>query len=268
LRTDRVEISRDRPGLLVFLLDQSNSMGQAFGDTGFSKAEAVALTVNLALDNLVMNCQPEGEPEDYYHVIALGYGGEEVRLVFGGELEGRLPVTVTQLADNPIRFDTVTDDDIERTMPVWINPTNGGKTPMVAALSRAADLVAEWLQDFPDSVSPIVLNITDGAPSDGDPTDAARRLSKLKSKQGPALLFNLRLTRDASEAVEFPDSDARLESANGRRLYAMSSVLPTFMRAKARELGVAVTDRSRGFVHNGNMVNLVHFLTIGTTPAA
>jgi hypothetical protein len=73
----RPEISRERPGLFVFLIDQSLSMGSQFLDTPYSKAQAVAYTVNQTIHNLILSCMPYGEVEDYYHFAAVGYGGAE-----------------------------------------------------------------------------------------------------------------------------------------------------------------------------------------------
>ena len=44
----------------------------------------------------------------------------------------------------------------------------------------------------------------------------------------------------------------------------MSSLLPVKILSAARNEGVRVTDTSRGFVFNANLVSVIRFMDIGT----
>jgi hypothetical protein len=47
----------------------------------------------------------------------------------------------------------------------------------------------------------------------------------------------------------------------------MSSVLPMHIRDQARNEGSRVTEHSRGFVFNADLVSVIKFLDIGTRPS-
>lgn len=265
----RPEISRERPGLFVFLIDQSLSMGSRFLDTEFSKAQAVAYTVNQTIYNLILNCMPYGEVEDYYHFAAIGYGGTEPRLAFGGKLEGLQTVPAKVLAANPLRIERAPDGGGETgdTYPVWIAPRNQGMTPMCQALTRAHEVIDDWTVDFRKSMPPIVMNISDGEANDGETGPIAAALKQTGTDAGNTLLFNLCLTGRAEKPRAYPATPNELPDDHGRSMFADSSELPFYMARTANDLGIETEPGSKGFVYNGDMVSLVHFLTIGTMTA-
>ena len=89
------EISRDRPGCILFLLDQSQSMGEPFaGDIKKSKAVALADAINKLLMSLVLRCTQNANegPRNYFDIGAMGYGDSWERgpgPCLGGALAGR-----------------------------------------------------------------------------------------------------------------------------------------------------------------------------------
>jgi len=263
----RPEISRERPGLFVFLIDQSQSMGGRFLDTGYSKAQAVAYTVNQTIYNLILNCMPYGEVEDYYHFAAVGYGGSEARLAWGGKLEGLQTIPAKKIAANPLRGEAAPDAADGDTYPVWIAPRNQGMTPMCQALSCARELIDDWTVDFRQSPPPIVMNITDGEANDGDIEPVASALKQTGTDSGQTLLFNLCLTGRRETTKTYPASSEDLPGEYHRKLFDITSELPFYMAKVANDLGVETVPGSRGFVYNGDMISLVHFLTIGTMTA-
>ncbi|MBI2809036.1 MAG: hypothetical protein HYX68_28970 [Planctomycetes bacterium] len=69
------EISRTNPTCFVFLVDQSSSMGEAFGGgSGKSKAEGVADAINRLLQTLVLRCAKAEGIRDYFQPPALLMG--------------------------------------------------------------------------------------------------------------------------------------------------------------------------------------------------
>ena len=89
------EISRDRPGCILFLLDQSQSMSGPFaGETKTSKAVTLADAINKLLMSLVLRCTQnvnEG-PRNYFDIGVMGYGDSWERdpgPCLGGALKGR-----------------------------------------------------------------------------------------------------------------------------------------------------------------------------------
>ena len=148
----------------------------------------------------------------------------------------------------------------------WIelNVSAGGKTPMCGALTLARQVVAEFVERHPDCYPPMVVNITDGAATDGNPETAADEVRKVASTDGNTLLFNVHLSSKALKPIEYPDTKAFLPDDYARMLYRMSSVLPPKVQASARSEGFLIGDASRGFVFNADLVAVIHFMDIGT----
>jgi hypothetical protein len=130
-----------------------------------------------------------------------------------------------------------------------------------AVLSRG---VTEQRTSFP----PIVINITDGQATDGDPGAAANGLKDLKTEDGQVLLFNIHVSSTSALPIEFPSDESRLPDDYAKHLFRMSSPLPGYMKTIAREEGIPVGDSPRGFVFIGDMVSVIRFLDIGTRPTS
>lgn len=267
------EISRANPTCFVFLLDQSGSMQDQIGSgEGQRKCDVVADTLNRLLFELGIKCAKEEGVRDYFHVAVIGYGAG-VAPALASPLAGRELVPLSEIAASPARLETrskkVPDGagglvDQEVRFPVWVDPVANGGTPMSSALSRAQSIVSTWLIDHPGCFPPVVLNLTDGESTDGDPSFAADGVRQLASTDGATLLFNLHVSSDSSAAISFPDSEAALVNQYAKALFNMSSPLPDGMRTYAQQQGIPVSEGTRGFVFNADVTSIVQFLDIGT----
>jgi hypothetical protein len=148
--------------------------------------------------------------------------------------------------------------------PVWFEPTAGGKTPMNAAVELAQAIVSDFIATYPDCFPPLVLNLTDGKPTDANPLDAAVALKGTKSTDGNVLMFNAHLSGSPVPPVCFPDVEAAVPEKYGKLLFRMSSILPPKLMAAARDEGFAIAGPARGFVFNADLVAVIRFLDIGT----
>jgi hypothetical protein len=271
------EISRTNPTCLLFLVDQSTSMNKPFGQTPEKKkAEGVADAINRLLQNLVLKCAKSDGVRDYFHVGILAYGGD-VRPGLGGKLAGQYLVPISQIANNPIRVEqrTRTIDDgagglVEQTVkfPVWFEPKVAKGTPMAGAFEKAAELLQRFLNAYPNCYPPMVLNLTDGQPTDANPLSAAQTLCGLSSNDGNVVLFNAHLSSTKAAPILFPSDDKDLPDAYARLLFRISSMFPPPLREAARGEGFLVDELSRGFVFNGDLVSVIRFLEIGTRVAS
>ncbi len=272
------EISRDKPSCFVFLIDQSGSMADSFGagEGGKRKADALADAINRLLQNLVLKCAKSEGVRDYYHVAVFGYG-DSVGPAFSGPLVGRDLVPISEVANLPARIEQrarkvedgaggLVDQMVK--FPIWFDPTASGGTPMCAAMNQAHSILEAWLIQHPDCFPPIVINISDGEPTDGDPTSHADKLRASSSTDGNTLLFNLHISSQSASPIEFPDSDRLLPDDHARLLFRMSSLLPPHLQDAARQEGFAISEGTRGFVFNADMVSVIKFLDIGTRPSS
>lgn len=267
------EISRNNPASIIFLIDRSTSMASAIGgEIPQPKADVVADAINRLLYELGIKCAKETGVRDYFQVAVIGYGNS-VEPALGGKLAGRNLIPMSQIADNPARVDQRTKKvpdgagglvDSAVSFPIWLEPKADGGTPMCRALRYAETLVSEWVEENPGSFPPIVLNLTDGESTDGDPLEAGRAICAHTTADGAALLFNLHVSSIGGRSVSFPDSSAGLPDPYSELLFAMSSPLPSHMRSYATSLGHRVNSETRGFVYNADITAIVQFLDIGT----
>lgn len=238
-----------------------------------TKAQAVSDIINKALQTLTIKCAKEEGIRPYFDVGVIGYGAQ-VGHVFGGALAGRELVSITDVGNSPARIEErkrKADDGaggiLEQTVrfPVWFDPVANGGTPMNRALTLARSALEGWIGRHPNSFPPIVINITDGESTDGDPSAAADALKGLATGDGGVLLFNAHFASTSASPVEFPDSENALpQDRFGQLLFRMSSPLTPFMRSCAQAEGHRVSEGSRGYVFNANTVALISFLDIGT----
>ena len=270
------EISRNNPTALVFLLDQSSSMLEPFGgQPDKRKADGVFDALNRLLQNLVLKSSRVDGVRDFFHVALIGYGGV-VASAFAGPLAGKDLVPISKVADNPLRVEVrtrkVSDGaggliDDECKFPVWFEARPTGRTPMCAALRKATECVRGFLAAHPKCYPPIVMNITDGQPTDGDPREAAKELRGLASSDGNVLLFNAHLSDKEAEPVRFPAGESALPDDYARLLFSMSSELPPKLLEAAKSAGLPAVPHARGFVFNADLVAVIRFLDIGTRVA-
>jgi len=272
------EISRENPSCFLFLIDQSASMGDEFraGDTTQSKASGVADSINRWLQELSIKCAKAEGVRDYYHVGVLGYSNS-VAPTFVGPIAGRDLVPISEIAENPARLEErkkkipdgaggIVEQSVR--VPIWVDAVANGATSMCRAASEAQRILEEWLDEHPDCFPPIVIHITDGEATDGAPLERIRALTNLASSDGNVLLFNIHLSNHPdAEPVSFPETDDVLPDTYSRMLFNTASHFTPLMAALAREHGFDVSDDSRAFVLNADMVLLVQAIDIGTRPS-
>jgi hypothetical protein len=270
------ELSRTNPTSLLFLIDQSSSMAEPFGaQPEKPKADGVADGINRLLQNLVLKCAKGDGIRDYFHVGVIGYGGRVV-WALGGKLAGQKLAPISVIANNPLKIEQRTrkvDDGagglVEQNFkfPVWFEPIAGGRTPMCQALTEATSALEEFVALFPDAFPPLVINISDGKSTDGNPELPASKLRNLATSDGNVLIFNAHLSSREARPIEFPSQESELPDPEALILFKMSSVLPPKLRDAAQSEGFRVNENTRGFVFNADLVSVIRFLDIGTRAA-
>jgi len=138
---------------------------------------------------------------------------------------------------------------------------------MCEALQLAKQYLEVFLGRYPGCYPPLVINITDGMATDGDPFPIAKSVQQLASNDGNVLLFNAHLSAKQSLAIEFPSADTSLPDNFAKLLFRMSSKLPPRLFDAARAEKYPVQPEARGFVFNADLVSVIRFLDIGTRVA-
>ncbi len=277
------DISRANPACFLFLIDQSGSMTQALaGQPGQRKMDQAADAINRVLDTISQRCSQGMDIRDYFHIGVIGYNTDgRGNPLITSALPGTTPeqpfmlisqvVDVAEVEERQVKESDGAGGlvDVMRRFPVWLRPQAEYGTPMCGAFDVAAQSLAEWVGQHPDSFPPIVINVSDGAASDGNPEGPARRIADLQTGDGNALLFNVHLSDSTAMPIQYPDGEERLPQDDyALTMFRMSSLLPESSRSQAASLDLPVTENSRGYVFNADMTALVQFLDIGTRAAS
>lgn len=270
-------IDSNHPACFLVLLDQSGSMSGEFpattesGSVTMPKAQGVADAVNRIFQQLVLTCSNGSTFKDRFHLGVVAYGGDGAAATAG--FEGLK--SISEMANAPLRVDQRTKQIpdgvgglVEQTVrfPIWFDAQAAGGTPMSAALDIAYSLLEPWVAAHPDSFPPVVINITDGEATDGNPAAGFQRIKDLATSDGNALVFNLLLSEKAGTgSTAWPTSSEGIPEGHLRTLVEASSELPDNMREMGRQnCDLALSPGCRGVVLNASFQDVVKMLKIGT----
>ena len=240
-----------------------------------TKAQAVADVINKSLHALVSKCTKSEGINDYYQIGVIGYSGMGVAPALGGQLAGKDLVPISLIGNFPLRVEkrvkkvqSASGEFVDRKInfPVWLDPVVAGGTPMREAFNKAHTILSRWLGEHPDCFPPIVINISDGESSDGEPTALGSKLMQLRSNDGPVLLFNVHVSSATRISIEYPERADQLPDDFARELFSISSPLTSYMIKTLNDDGVKCGPNARGFVFNADFAALLRFIDIGTRP--
>lgn len=268
-----LRIDRAHPTCIVFMIDQSGSMSDPIsGSENKPKMVAASDALNKCLRELTLKCpREEGQIKSYFDIGVIGYG-QIVGSAFKGQFAGRDIVPIGELADNPARTEEriKKEDDgaggvLERSIrfPTWIDPIANGQTPMCLAFQKAHSLLQNWLPTHQDCYPPIVINITDGEATDGDPSFNAESIKQLSTNDGNVFLFNIHISSLNINPIYFPDEGSELPNEYASLLFRMSSQLTPKMK-ETIQLETPINENARAFVFNADITGMIKALETGT----
>lgn len=278
--------TRANPGLIVILVDQSGSMSLEWTD-GKSLAEQTAMVINRCIAEMGFRFTAGTTIKESANIVLIGYGGEpnyEAQLIRSG--------SIREYVEQPLRREIIKKKEYNREMgfyeidfeiPINIEPVAGYVTPMGSALSLAESIIREWVnrtdnRDKTKDPVPLLINISDGAPTDEDGyvmedfspvVKIANNIKSIACPDGNPLVFNIHLSADCNtEEVQFPETKKQLPNDDelSGLLYDMSSSLPDSMVDSAKLCGFPnVKAGVKTFMSNVNKVEqFVQFLNFGT----
>ncbi|WP_053976574.1 vWA domain-containing protein [Mangrovimonas xylaniphaga] len=263
------------PGYIIFLVDQSGSMQESYTE-GKTRAEFTSLVINRTINELV-NTNMDGEKvKDRVFVSMIGYGGSSALAVDDIRSD-----YLSSFADNPLRMENlkrkVSDGaggliEIDEQMPIFIEPTANGLTPMADALTFAKELIEGWLQKKPENPAPIIINISDGLPYTGSSVDDAmnkaisvsKDIMSINSADGNPLIFNSHIG-DGGKKCGFEESESELSDDQAKFLFKISSKVPDSYKQAAVKQDFKVKSESRGFVSNAEPEEFIKFINFGSS---
>lgn len=274
------EINTNNPTAFLFAIDCSGSMSELINGSELSKSHLLSNVMNELFRELITKCSKAEGVKDYFHVGVIAYHTDHEQKT---RIINPLPNQLKNNFLNPISLfeaNTLRMDELQKTMktsqgktvaksvkrPVWFDPICNGRTPMCSALKQAHNVLEEWCQNHAKSYPPLLIHITDGLSTDGDPEPIAQNIKQLATNDGQVLIFNINLSSHGGNELIFPSQKADLpNSAYAHQLFRMSSYLPQKMVAIGTDEQLNVSENSRCFAYNVSNINtLSKLLDIGT----
>ncbi len=281
------KVTRQTPLLITILIDQSSSMSDLlFTGEGknFSIAKIAKYICDKCLYELFRTCNAGNEVRPYVDLAIIGYGSSIRSAMPKIGLE-ELPFSVTKLPDLWIKKNDQESTDAEFNPPKyeWVEETSNGTTSMLAALKKTKDIVEKWIPTHRDSFPPIVLNITDGIPSDDevllqryegsslgdlstlDIVSISKQIQKLSTNNGNVLVCNAHVSNQQLTQISYPISTNEIDNPFAELMFEMSSTIPNELVSLGVEMGLKLSNGSRFFIFNAEANSLLNFISFGTT---
>lgn len=261
---ETLQISSTHPCLVIYLIDQSGSMENPF-DKDVSRATKLTDAINEIIFETGLKCVgPSGDVRNRFELSILGYSGfSSVYSAWEGSLANEWVVPIAEVFENSI-------GEING-IPIWIKPKSNGQTPMKRAFENAYRICEEWINwgNHRDCHPPIIINITDGQPTDGgfnfsELVNVVEDLKSLSTNYGNVNVFNIHIDGGMGDTISFPNTPPNNQYAH--LLFDLSSPLTPHMIELARNTGYNVENGAKGYIFNGNAKSLMDFLNIGSNP--
>jgi len=264
------------PGYIIFLVDQSGSMQEAYPQNE-NKAKFTAVVVNRVINELI-NINMDGDKvKDRVFISLIGYGGK------GGDSVDEIRSDyLSQFAEKPLRIENgkqkVSDGnggliEIDVQNPIFIEPVFNGLTPMGRAFEFAKKLINGWLGAKPNNPAPVIINISDGLPYDSrgdlkiaesDAITLATEIMALSCQDGNPLIFNAHIG-DSKDKCICSASESELPDDQAKFLFKISSKIPESYKEAAKKQELDVKTDSKGFVSNADPETFIKFINFGSS---
>ena len=250
---------QDNPGMFLILLDQSLSMAELYTDT-LGKQMVAAQIVNRTIEGIVNLCVKGEGISDRCFIGVIGYGAV-VELILGD--------MVSEIAENPKVIEKnqkyLDDEIIEIESPIWIKPRAENGTPMTEAFELAFQKARDWIIDHPDCFPPVMINISDGYPSNTESAkQVAEELMNLSTSDGNVLLMNVYIHPSSTDAIILP-IELSFDDEGAQFLFEISSVIPDNLIYRAERVGLPTKSGSRLFVYKADAGILFSLLKFAST---
>ena len=274
------QVSTEKPWLLVLMIDSSHSMQADWGASRKSMSIIVEEAINQLLYDMALNyivddsTKEDQSTKDRIHLKIIIYSGEDTHDPLMSESNHAY-----SLASGPGgwvgNYETLyqySDENNTLEIPRWVKLEPSGKTPMLLAFQTAKNSVKKHIEDYPSSFPPVVLNISDGEPTDcGDPVNwemlknEAEEIKSFGEEGQNPLICNIHLDplgrSPPSTYSHKPPVLGKVEAG----LWHLSSIIPDYM---IDQIPILKDNNRKGserlFVFNSNIVHFHEFLDFAT----
>ena len=299
------KVTSHEPTLLILLLDQSVSMSETMTETEQGEVYSIAKIAKIISDTFLYTafrqCVRGNESKAYIDLAVIGYGNGTHSALPKIPLE-QFPFSVKKLEDAFFaKNDSDPDDNsvIPKPRLEWIEERADGLTPMLAAFTKARAIVEKWLPDHQTSFPPVIINISDGMPTDdhdfieilqqsssgysfhlGDLSQTplmiqSKAIRELGTNNGKCLVMNCHISPMKLMTLEYPSSSAEAEEVDpfAKFMFEMSSVIPEPLFEYGKRpldveppgLGMKLEPNARFFIFNAEIESALKFMNFGTT---
>jgi len=265
------------PGYLIFLIDQSSSMGHIWvGDKTF--AQYTSEIINQTINELIATNAAGESVKNRVFITLIGYGGNH-------DVKDIRSDYINNYSERPLRVDIfskkVSDGsggfiEMEMEVPIFLEPISSGLTPMSDAFKFAKKLIEGWITKKNDNPVPVIINISDGRPEGGseelnkieveNTIVAANEIMKLQTLDGYPLIFNVHIAKNEKE-IQFPEFEFELnDNPMAELLFKISSSVPFVYKQAAKDLELnEIGDNAKGFISNASPETLLKFINFGSS---
>ena len=235
------------------------------------------MTANMLITELIDRCRRTDALRNYFDIAVVGYGNDSVEQLLSEDGF----VSVEALSRRTPRMGRVAFEEdlpdgtaamVEHSRPYWVDINAEGTTPMYEAMMQVRDMVEQWCAKPENKASfpPIVINITDGEPTDCDDNelrDICSQVRRVATEDGETLLLNVHICTDWTlPSIVFPMPDELISAGRqARTLAECSSVMPSAFDDAIIELkGMGAVPPFYGMGYNASVIELLSIINIGS----
>jgi hypothetical protein len=260
-------MSTKNPGCIIFMIDQSASMRESWHKSKYSLSFEVARAVNLMLEELFESNRREDQIIPRIMIGCYGYSGiNDVNWAIpdvNPDSDGLI-----HISDLEDCLNEISDDEFEKLISWFVHENSHGGTPMRVAFEKAAQIAERFTENYPDSYPPVIINITDGFPTDcavEELPEVVLPIMNLKTSDGVSLIFNIHISLDSTPSIFFPKISDILPDVNSEHLLNASSTIPSSFVAKMGEIGrkeFPIHENAKCLVYNADSSTLMEAIRV------
>tara|TARA_B100000003_G_C10913382_1_gene364163 strand:- start:942 stop:1778 length:837 start_codon:yes stop_codon:yes gene_type:complete len=260
------------PGCIIFMVDQSGSMAAADPKTQHSLAFTAKRATDLTISEIVAACIKQGVVMPRVWIGAYGYSTQypnNVKWIIKGKQydtadhAGLISIVDLEETDNEYY-----DDNNELFINDYAEEAANGGTPMGSAFDEVLSLVENFAQNHSSAHPPIVINISDGEPTDmslADMEAKAQALRGITTTDGDALLWNIHVSAADPNPIVCPDAGTKMPDAYADAMLASASAMPDAHKTNAAARGIQVGETAKCCVYNADANTLVQMLSFASS---